>query len=201
MVQEPSPQQVLAIGKAVLAQETQALSALSQALDDSFSRAVGLLLACRGRVIVCGLGKSGHIGKKIAASLASLGTPSFFLHAVEAVHGDLGMITAQDVVILLSHSGKTDEMVALLDHLKGIGCSLLAITGNPASPLAQAAAVHLDTGVRCEADSRGLAPTTSALLTLALGDALALTLADLRGFSRQDFLRLHPGGSLGRLKK
>jgi len=198
MTVPPDRNHWLALGQRVISSEAQALQSL--VLDVSFAQALDLLLACQGRVILCGVGKSGLIGRKIAASLASLGTPSFFMHAVEAVHGDLGMVTPKDVVILLSHSGKTGEMLNLLQHLIPIGCPLIAITCDPASPLALAASVHLNTGVHSEADSRGLAPPTSALVTLALGDALALTLADLRGFTRRDFLKLHPGGSLGQNK-
>lgn len=194
-----SDSEILLLGKRVLASEAAILQALSLGLDDSFTRCIRLLMDCQGRVILSGVGKSGHIGKKIAASLASLGTPAFFVHAVEAMHGDLGMFTRQDVVILLSHSGNTAELVQLVPHLQMITCKLIAVTGNPGSHLAKIADVHLDTQVRDEADSRGLAPTTSALVTLAIGDALALTLADLKGFTHQDFFKLHPGGSLGRL--
>jgi arabinose-5-phosphate isomerase len=194
-----SSEEILALGKKVLGSEASMLQELSLSLDDKFVDTIAILLACKGRIILSGVGKSGHIGKKIAASLASLGTPAFFVHAVEAMHGDLGMFTADDVVILLSHSGNTAELVNLVPHLQKIKCKLIAITGNPESRLAKMVDVHLDTQVRFEADSRGLAPTTSALVTLALGDALALTLADLKGFSHQDFFALHPGGSLGEL--
>jgi arabinose-5-phosphate isomerase len=189
-------EEILLLGKRVLATEAAVLEALSLALDETFTHCVRMLMDCEGRVILSGVGKSGHIGKKIAASL-SLGTPAFFVHAVEAMHGDLGMFTSQDVVILLSHSGNTAELVHLIPHLQQISCKLIAITGNPESRLAKMVDIHLDTQVRAEADSRGLAPTTSALVTLAIGDALALTLADLKGFTHQDFFKLHPGGSLG----
>jgi arabinose-5-phosphate isomerase len=189
---------IITCGRAILGQEAGALQRLAETMDVSFAQAVQLILDCRGRVVVSGVGKSGRVGEKIAASLASLGTPAFFMHADEAVHGDLGMLNPQDVVILISHSGETGEALQLLPHLSRIGCALIAITGNPQSTLALAAKVHLDTGVRVEADSRKLAPTTSATVTMAIGDALALTLADARGFSREDFLRLHPGGSLGK---
>lgn len=193
-----NPDTILATGKAVIAHEASALQNLSDSLGPSFVAAVQLILKCRGRVIVTGIGKSGHVGNKIAASLASLGTPAFFLHTAESVHGDLGMVTKEDVVLMLTHSGETVEILNLLSHLLPIGCPLLAITGNPNSTLAKAVNIHLDSGVRSEADSRGLAPTTSATATLALGDALALALADARGFDRHDFHRLHPGGSLGK---
>ena len=149
-------------------------------------------------MVVTGIGKSGHIARKIAATLASTGTPAFFVHAAEASHGDLGMITADDVVLLLSNSGETDELVSLMPHLKRQGARLIALTGNEQSSLAQAADVHLDASVDAEACPLGLAPTASTTAALALGDALALTLLDARGFSVEDFARSHPGGSLGR---
>ncbi len=189
---------ILASGKMVLNNEARALQLLSESLGESFVEAINLMFHSKGRVIVIGLGKSGHVGKKIAASLASLGTPSFFLHAVEAVHGDLGMITPWDVLILISHSGETAEIVNLIPHLKQFNCPLISITGRPGSTLAKASTVHLDTGVRIEADSRGLAPTSSTTATIAIGDALALTLADMHGFTRKDFGNFHPGGSLGK---
>jgi len=192
---------ILASGKMVLINEARTLQLLSESLGKPFVEAVNLIYHTRGRVIVIGLGKSGHVGKKIAASLASLGTPSFFLHAVEAVHGDLGMITPSDVLILISHSGETSEIVNLLPHLEQFACPLISITGRPNSTLAKASTVHLDTGVRVEADSRGLAPTSSTTATIAIGDALALTLADMRGFTRKDFGSFHPGGSLGKAVK
>ena len=193
-----NPEVILSTGKVVISHEAAALQDLSENLDASFVTAVQLILKSTGRVIVTGIGKSGHVGRKIAATLASLGTPAFFVHTAETVHGDLGMITKEDVVLLLTHSGETAEILNLLAHLQPIGCALIAITGNPASTLAKAVNIHLDSRVRTEADSRGLAPTTSATATLALGDALALTLADAHGFTRSDFHRLHPGGSLGR---
>jgi arabinose-5-phosphate isomerase len=196
--QQFTANEIIAKGKTVLLHEAAALQHLAEELSPSFAQAVELLINCRGRVVITGVGKSGHVGEKIAASLASLGTPSFFMHAVEAVHGDLGMVTAQDVVILISHSGETGEVVQLLPHLKKTGCPLISITGNPASTLAKAVTVNLDTGVREEADPQKMAPTTSTTATLALGDALALTLAGLRGFTRENFLRFHPGGSLGK---
>ena len=159
------------------------------------------LLDCRGRVVVIGIGKSGHIARKIAATMASTGTPAFFVHAAEASHGDVGMITSDDVVLLVSNSGETDELVSLLPYLMNLrrqGAQLIALTGNEQSSLAQAANVHLDASVDAEARPLGLAPTASTTAALALGDALALTLLDARGFSVEDFARSHPGGSLGR---
>ncbi|MEI8131189.1 MAG: SIS domain-containing protein [Leptolinea sp.] len=195
---QSSSDEILAFGKMVLSQEANALQLISESLGHSFVEAVNLILNSNNRVIIIGLGKSGHVGKKIAATLASLGTPSFFLHAVEAMHGDLGMITKEDVLILISHSGETSEITNLLPHLTQFACPMIAITGRPDSTLAKAATVHLDTGVRMESDSRGLAPTSSTTVTIAIGDALALTLADMRGFSRQAFGKYHPGGSLGK---
>src|SRR6266496_3399773 len=188
----------LELARKVLAIEAAAVSGLISRLDERFLDAVGLILACRGRVVVTGIGKSGHIARKIAATLASTGTPAFFVHAAEASHGDLGMITADYVVLLLSNSGETDELVSLLPHLKRQGARLIALTGNEQSSLAQAADVHLDASVDAEACPLGLAPTASTTAALALGDALALTLLDARGFSVEDFARSHPGGSLGR---
>lgn len=192
------PRRALALGRDVLATEAAAISALSARLGAPFLAAAQSLFDCHGRVVVTGIGKSGHIARKIAATLASTGTPAFFVHAAEASHGDLGMITAEDVVLLLSNSGETDELVALLPHLKRQGARLIALTGNEQSSLAQAADVHLDASVDVEACPLGLAPTASTTAALALGDALALTLLDARGFSVEDFARSHPGGSLGR---
>jgi len=187
----------LMLAQAVIAKEAAALDNLASTLDTSFVSAMQLILNSGGRVICMGVGKSGLIGRKLAASFASLGTPALFVHAVEAAHGDLGMITSRDVVLLISHSGETDEIINLLPALIQFGCPLIAITGRPRSQLARAATVHLDTGVREEADPRGLAPTTSATATLVLGDALALVLAEARHFTADAFLKLHPGGSLG----
>jgi arabinose-5-phosphate isomerase len=156
------------------------------------------MLRCRGRVVVSGIGKSGHVARKLAATLASTGTPAFFVHPAEAGHGDLGMITADDVVLMLSNSGETDELMLLAPHLKRQGAKLIALTGNEKSSLAQSADVHLDVAVDAEACPLGLAPTASTTAALALGDALALALLDARGFSVEDFARSHPGGALGR---
>ena len=192
------PERALALGRDVLATEAEAIRALQAKLGAPFLAAARTLLDCRGRVVVIGIGKSGHIARKLAATLASTGTPAFFVHAAEASHGDLGMITADDVVLLLSNSGETDELVSLLPHLKRQGAQLIALTGNEQSSLAQGADVHLDASVDAEACPLGLAPTASTTAALALGDALALALLDARGFSVEDFARAHPGGSLGR---
>ena len=192
------PQRALALGREVLATEAAAIRALEGRLGGTFLAAARVLYGCRGRVVVTGIGKSGHIARKVAATLASTGTPAFFVHAAEASHGDLGMITAEDVVLLLSNSGETDELVSLVPHLKRQGAQLIALTGNEESSLAQAADVHLDASVDAEACPLGLAPTASTTAALALGDALALTLLDARGFSVEDFARSHPGGALGR---
>lgn len=185
-------------GRRVIEHEAQALSALAHQLDESFEQAATLIASCSGRVIITGVGKSGLVGRKFAASLASLGTPAYFVHATEAVHGDLGMITSDDVVIALSNSGETSEVVHVAPLMRRRGASLIAITAGPTSTLARLAEVHLDIGVREEADRRGLAPTTSAIATMALGDALALAVADARGLTRDQFGECHPGGSLGK---
>jgi arabinose-5-phosphate isomerase len=189
---------VLALARDVLDVEARAIASLGQRIGASFIAAVRLVLGCRGRVVVSGIGKSGHVGRKLAATLASTGTPAFFVHPAEASHGDLGMITADDVVIMLSNSGETDELVALAPHLRRSGAALIALTGNERSSLARGADVHLDAGVDSEACPLGLAPTASTTAALALGDALALALLDARGFSAEDFARAHPGGSIGR---
>lgn len=186
------------LGRAVLKLEAQAVEALAERIDPNFSAACQHLLACQGRVIVTGMGKSGHIGSKIAATLASTGTPAFFVHPGEASHGDLGMITATDVVIALSNSGETSELNAILPRLRRLGVPLLALTGNPASTLAREATIHLDIQVEKEACPLGLAPTASTTAALAMGDALAVALLDARGFTAEDFAYSHPGGRLGR---
>jgi arabinose-5-phosphate isomerase len=188
----------LALARDVLATEARAIDALAGRLGSSFVDAVDRLFHCRGRVVVSGLGKSGHVARKLAATLASTGTPAFFVHPAEAQHGDLGMITPDDVVVMLSNSGETDELVTLAPHVKRQGAAIVAITGNERSTLAAAADVHLDAAVDAEACPLGLAPTASTTAALALGDALALALLDARGFSAEDFARSHPGGSLGR---
>ncbi|GKW48385.1 KpsF/GutQ family sugar-phosphate isomerase [Halomonas sp. NCCP-2165] len=178
--------------------EQQALGALIPRLNGDFDQACRLLLACRGRVVVTGMGKSGHIGGKLAATLASTGTPAFFVHPGEASHGDLGMITRGDVVIALSNSGETSEVTALLPLLKRLGTPLISLTGRPASTLARHADAHLDTGVEREACPLDLAPTASTTAALAMGDALAVALLEARGFTAEEFALSHPGGSLGR---
>jgi len=189
---------LLAAGRRTLATEQAALAGLQARLDGSFARACRLLLACHGRVIVTGMGKSGHVGGKIAATLASTGTPAFFMHPAEAGHGDLGMITRQDTVLALSNSGETAEVLQLLPHLKRLALPLVAMTGRPDSTLAQAATVSLDVAVAQEACPHNLAPTSSTTAALAMGDALAVAVLEARGFSAEDFARSHPGGSLGR---
>ncbi|MFV0278675.1 MAG: KpsF/GutQ family sugar-phosphate isomerase [Parahaliea sp.] len=178
--------------------EADAVAALAQRIDASFDRACELLLANRGRAIVTGMGKSGHIARKIAATLASTGTPAFFVHPGEASHGDMGMITAEDTVIALSNSGNVPEVVTLLPLLKRLGTPLISMTGNPDSPLAQASDAHLDTGVATEACPLDLAPTSSTTTALVMGDALAIALLEARGFTAEDFAFSHPGGALGK---
>ena len=185
-------------GKRVIEIETMATQALIQRIGAEFSKACQLILNCPGRVIVTGMGKSGHIGNKIAATLASTGTPSFFVHPGEASHGDLGMITGQDIVIGISNSGKTEEVLSIVPLIRRKGAPLIGMTGNPESPLAQAANAHLDISVQEEACPLGLAPTASTTATLVMGDALAVALLEARGFTADDFALSHPGGSLGR---
>ena len=186
------------LGRVALGIEADAVAALARRLDDAFARACRLCLACRGRIVVTGMGKSGHIAGKIAATLASTGSPAFFLHPAEAVHGDIGMITRDDLLLALSNSGETAEVLMLVPVLKRLGVPLVALTGNPASALARTANVHLDVSVPEEACPLNLAPTASTTATLAMGDALAVALLRLRGFTEQDFARSHPGGTLGR---
>ena len=178
--------------------EIAALRRLQGQLNGSFARACELMIACQGRVVVTGMGKSGHVGGKIAATLASTGTPAFFLHPAEAGHGDLGMITRNDVVLALSNSGETAELLMLLPHVKRLGVPLIAMSGRADSTLARAADVALDVSVEQEACPLNLAPTASTTASLALGDALAVALLEARGFSAEDFARAHPGGTLGR---
>jgi arabinose-5-phosphate isomerase len=191
-------QRALTLAKQTFEIEAQALLGLAARQDDGFAAAVRAMLECRGRVIVMGMGKSGHVGRKIAATLASTGTPAFFVHPAEAHHGDLGMIAPGDVVIMISNSGETDELVALVPHLKRQGAAIVAITGNESSSLAQAADIRLDAAVDGEAGPLGVAPTASTTAALALGDALALALLDARGITLEQFRRTHPGGVIGR---
>ncbi len=186
------------LGKAVLQTEAASIEALTGRIGADFERACALILSCNGRVVVTGMGKSGHIGNKVAATLASTGTPAFFMHPGEASHGDLGMITEQDCVIALSNSGETAEITTLLPLIKRLQVPLIALTGNPRSTLAEMADVHLDVSVEKEACPLGLAPTSSTTAALAMGDALAIAVLDARGFTEEDFARSHPGGSLGR---
>ena len=185
-------------GRRVLDIETRALQALASRLDGDFTTACRLLLACEGRVVCTGMGKSGHIARKIAATLASTGTPAFYVHPGEAGHGDLGMVTDADVVLALSNSGETDELLMLLPVLKRQGNRLVAMTGRPGSTLAREADIHLDVSVPAEACPLDLAPTSSTTAALAMGDALAVALLEARGFTADDFARSHPAGALGR---
>lgn len=186
------------LGLAVIETEAQAVLELTQRIDERFETACELLLACKGRVVVTGMGKSGHIANKIAATFSSTGTPAFFMHPGEASHGDLGMITRQDTVVAISNSGFTNEIVTLLPLLKRLEVPLITLTGNNESTLAKAASVNLDISIHQEACPLGLAPTTSTTVSLVMGDALAIALLQARGFSAEDFALSHPGGALGR---
>ena len=190
--------ELLALAANVLDIEARAVDALKARLDDSFVAACELCMATTGRVVVTGMGKSGHVSNKIAATLASTGTPAFFMHPAEASHGDLGMITSQDLLLAISYSGETAEVVTILPMVKRMGARLLSMTGNPNSTMAQAADVHLDISVEEEACPLKLAPTASTTATLAMGDALAVALLEKRGFTAEDFARSHPSGSLGK---
>jgi len=192
------PQRALQLAARTFDIEAQALLALAARQGDGFTRSVSAMLECRGRVIVMGMGKSGHVGRKIAATLASAGTPAFFVHPAEAGHGDLGMVMAGDVVLAISNSGESDELAAILPPLRRIGVTLLAMTGRPESTLARHADHVISSAVDHEACPMNLAPTASTTAQMALGDALAVALLDARGFHEQDFARSHPGGSLGR---
>ncbi|WP_323122991.1 arabinose 5-phosphate isomerase KdsD [Burkholderia alba] len=198
MIAKINDDRALALAREVLDIEADAVRALRDQLDGDFIGAMGLLLNCRGRVVVSGIGKSGHIARKIAATLASTGTPAFFVHPAEASHGDLGMVTSDDVFIAISHSGESEELVAILPLIKRLGAKLIAMTGRPASSLGQLADVHLNAAVAKEACPLNLAPTASTTAALALGDALAVAVLDARGFNSDDFARSHPGGALGR---
>jgi arabinose-5-phosphate isomerase len=191
-------QDILQLARQTLRIEADAIVGLIDRLDDNFAAAVELVLACRGRIIVSGMGKSGHIARKIASTLSSTGTPAYFVHPAEASHGDLGMITRDDLLIALSYSGESDELIFIVPLIKRQGARLITITGNPQSTLAREADVHLDGGVAQEACPLNLAPTASTTAALALGDALAVALLDARGFGAEDFARSHPGGALGR---
>ena len=194
----PSPDRLLALGRAVLEIESRAIGDLVDRIDQAFIQATEYMLACRGRIVVLGMGKSGHIGGKIAATLASTGSPAFFVHPGEASHGDMGMVTTDDVVLAISNSGETDELVILIPLIRRLGIPLIAMTGNPSSSLAKQATVHVNVAVSEEACPLGLAPTSSTTAALAMGDALAIAMLQARGFTEQDFALSHPGGTLGR---
>ncbi|CAI8691512.1 KpsF/GutQ family sugar-phosphate isomerase [Burkholderia sp. MS455] len=198
MIAKINDDRALALARDVLDIEADAVRALRDQLDGGFVQAVALLLGCRGRVVVSGIGKSGHIARKIAATLASTGTPAFFVHPAEASHGDLGMVTSDDVFIGISYSGESEELVAILPLVKRIGAKLIAITGRAESSLGTLADVNLNAAVSKEACPLNLAPTASTTAALALGDALAVAVLDARGFGSEDFARSHPGGALGR---
>lgn len=191
-------EKVITAGRRTIAIETAAAAALESRIDTAFVQAAELIMACRGRIIVTGMGKSGHIGGKLAATLASTGTPAFFVHPGEASHGDLGMVTPDDIVLALSYSGETRELLTILPRLSRLGVPMIAITGQPESHLATHADVHLDVSVTEEACPLKLAPTASTTAALVMGDALAIALLEARNFTAEDFARSHPGGSLGR---
>jgi arabinose-5-phosphate isomerase len=193
-----TPEEILALGRRVVRLEREALASVEERLGEDFVRAVSLIAGCTGRIIVAGVGKSGLIGRKIAATLTSTGTPAAFLHPADSAHGDLGIVGASDVAILISKSGESDELLVLLEHLQGLGVRTIAVTGNTSSALSRLCDVALDAWVREEACPHDLAPTTSTTAALAIGDALAVTLLEHKGFRREDFARLHPGGALGR---
>ncbi len=195
---EYSPEKALQSGRKTIQAEAQALLDLDARLDENFSKAIALLLGCQGRVVVMGLGKSGHIGRKISATLASTGSPSFFVHSGEAVHGDLGMVTGKDIVIAISYSGDSNELSTVLPVVRRLGTKIIAICGHPHSDLAKLCDVFLDASIKKEACPLNLAPTTSTTVALALGDALAITCLEARNFGESDFARSHPGGALGR---
>src|SRR6476619_8385592 len=188
---------VLQFGRVILHDEARALDALADSLGEAFEQAIGLILDCKGKLIVSGLGKSGHVGRKIAATFASTGTTASFLHLAEAIHGDLGMAAKGDVAILISQSGETAELEPVIDHFRSVGIPIIAITGNSTSMLAEAATAPLVLPHWPEVGPVAVAPTTSTTMTLALGDALAMTVMREKGFTRTDFGRLHPGGTLG----
>lgn len=194
----PSMPEVMSSAHRTLGIEIAALQRLDERLDDTFYRSVCMILGCQGRIVVTGIGKSGHVARKIAATLASTGTPAFFMHGAEAVHGDLGMLTSQDIVLAISYSGTAYELLTILSVVNRMGAQLIAITGNPQSDLALNADLNLDAHVEQEACPLNLAPTASTTAALALGDAIAVACLQARGFSTEDFARSHPGGALGR---
>ncbi|MEE9326040.1 MAG: KpsF/GutQ family sugar-phosphate isomerase [Cocleimonas sp.] len=198
MTQSYNSPDFIGLAKAVIEIEANAIQALSKRLDTNFENTCKAILACKGRVIISGMGKSGHISNKIAATLASTGTPAFFVHPGEALHGDLGMITGEDVVISISNSGTTEEVITLATLVKRLGATVIGMSGNKQSPLAEISDFHLDIAVEKEACPMGLAPTSSTTVTLVMGDALAVALLEARGFTPEDFARSHPGGRLGK---
>jgi arabinose-5-phosphate isomerase len=203
MHRDPQPsveesERLQALGRAVIRHETEAVQSMAERIDHDFARACSFMLNCSGRIVVLGMGKSGHIGHKIAATLASTGSPAFFVHPGEASHGDLGMITASDVVLALSNSGETTELLTILPLIKRLGVPLIAMTGNRGSNLAREADVNIDVSVEQEACPLNLAPTSSTTAALVMGDALAIALLEARGFTEHDFAKSHPGGTLGR---
>lgn len=191
-------EKICELGRAVIETEAMMINALKARIDASFAKACHILLTCTGRIIVMGMGKSGHIGKKIAATFASTGSPAFFIHPGEAKHGDFGMITANDVLLVISNSGETDEILAILPFIKRLNLPLITLTGNALSTLAKAATLNIDVSVEKEACPLGLAPTSSTTAALVMGDALAISLLERRGFTAEDFALSHPGGTLGR---
>ena len=191
-------QAILDLGRVVIETEAAAITSLLSRIDDSFVEACNAMLLCKGRVVVAGVGKSGHIASKIAATLASTGTPAFFMHPADAGHGDIGMIKQEDLVLAVSNSGETREVIEILPALKRLGVKLIAMTGNAATTLARHADIHIDVSVEKEACALGLAPTSSTTAALVMGDALAVALLEARGFTREDFARSHPAGQLGR---
>ncbi len=194
----PSPEAIRASADRTFGIEIQALQALRSRIDARFAQAVGLILDCPGRVVVTGLGKSGHVARKIAATLASTGTPAFFMHAAEAIHGDLGMLTGQDILLAISYSGSAQELITIISVAKRMGTRIIALTGHAGSELARSADLTLDAAVGQEACPLNLAPTASTTAALVLGDAIAVACLEARGFNREDFARSHPGGALGR---
>ena len=197
-VSEQTDNEICELGRTVIHKEAHAVLALAARLDRHFAQACRILFQCKGKIIVTGIGKSGHIGRKLAATFASTGSPSFFVHPAEAKHGDMGMITKQDIVIAVSHSGETEEIIFLLPTIKRLGISLISLTGKISSTLGKAAAVNIDVSVAQEACPLGVAPTSSTTAALAMGDALAISLLQMRGFTSEDFALSHPGGMLGR---
>lgn len=191
-------QEIISYAKSVIEKELTGIKTLLELIDNNFTKAVKLIIDCKGKIVILGIGKSGHVGKKIAASMASTGTPAFFVHGDETLHGDLGMIEKDDIVIALSNSGETREMLNDFPTLKKIGCKIISITSNPDSTMAKNSDIHLSIGKLKEADHLGLAPSTSSTVTLVIGDALAFTVSYLKNFTSTDFALFHPGGSLGK---